>query len=83
MPDINIRSVNLGHVQRGGNATLQDRLLGTRMATHAIDCILAGKTNRVIGIRANEIIDEDIVEALAKTKKINMSVVELANTLSK
>ncbi len=83
IPNINIRSVNLGHVQRGGNATLQDRLLGTRMAKHAIDCMLQGKTNRVIGIRNNQIIDEDIVEALAKTKQINMSVVELANTLSK
>lgn len=83
MPEINIRSVNLGHVQRGGNATLQDRLLGTRMAAHAIDCILEGKTNRVIGIRNNQIIDEDIVEALAKTKQVNMSIVKLANTLSK
>ena len=83
MPEINIRSINLGHVQRGGNATLQDRLLGTRMAAHAIDCILEGKTNRVIGIRDNQIIDEDIVEALAKTKQINMSIVKLANTLSK
>lgn len=83
IPDINIRSVNLGHVQRGGNATLQDRLLGVRMAAHAIDCILAGKTNRVIGIRDNKIIDEDIVEALSKSKKINMSIVELANKLSK
>lgn len=83
MPEINIRSVNLGHIQRGGNATLQDRLLGTRMAAHAINCILEGKSNRVIGIRNNEIIDEDIVEALSKTKRINMSVVKLANTLSK
>lgn len=83
MPEINIRSVNLGHVQRGGNATLQDRLLGTRMAAHAINCMLEGKTDRVIGIRNNEIIDEDIVEALSKTKRINMSVVKLANTLAK
>lgn len=83
MPETVIRSVNLGHMQRGGNATLQDRLLGTRMASHAIDCMLSGKTNRVIGIRNNEIFDEDIVEALAKTKQINMSLVELANTLAK
>lgn len=83
MPEINIRSVNLGHIQRGGNATLQDRLLGTRMAARAIDCILEGKTNRVIGVRNNQIIDEDIVEALAKVKQIDKAMVELANTLSK
>lgn len=83
MPEINIRSVSLGHIQRGGNATLQDRLLGTRMAAHAINCMIEGKTNRVIGIRNNQIIDEDIVEALAKTKQIDMSIVNLANTLAK
>ncbi len=83
IPSISIRSINLGHMQRGGNATLQDRLLGVRMSAHAIDCMLAGKTNRVIGIKDNKIIDEDIVEALAKTKQINMPLVSLADTLSK
>jgi len=83
MPEISIRSVILGHIQRGGNATLQDRLLGIRMAAHAVDCILEGKTNRVIGIRDNKIIDEDIVEALAKTKQINKSIVQLADTVAK
>lgn len=81
--EINIRSINLGHIQRGGNATLQDRLLGVRMAAHAIDCMLEGKTNRVIGIRDNHIFDEDIVEALAKVKKINEPIAKLADTLAK
>lgn len=83
IPCINIRAINLGHLQRGGNATLQDRLLGERMAARAIDCILEGKSSRVIGIRNNRIVDEDIVEALSKTKQIDMSLYELANTLSK
>lgn len=83
MPELTVRSVNLGHIQRGGNATLQDRLLGVRMAAHAIDCIIAGKTDRVIGVHNNQIFDEDIVEALAKKKQINKSIVELANTVSK
>lgn len=81
MPEINIRSVVLGHIQRGGNATFQDRLLGVRMGARAVELLVQGKTNRVIGIRNNAIIDEDIVEALAKVKTIDKNVYALANKL--
>lgn len=81
MSEINIRSVVLGHIQRGGNATFQDRLLGVRMGARAVELLVQGKTNRVIGIRNNEIIDEDIVEALAKVKTIDRNVYALANKL--
>lgn len=81
IPDINIRSVVLGHIQRGGNATFQDRLLGVRMGARAVELLIQGKTNRVIGVRNDAIIDEDIVEALAKVKQIDKSVYELANNL--
>ncbi|MCM1194807.1 MAG: 6-phosphofructokinase [Corallococcus sp.] len=82
VPSISIRSVTLGHIQRGGNATLQDRLLGIRMGARAVELLMEGKTNRVIGIRNNEIIDEDIVEALSKTKRFNVDLYNLANKLS-
>ena len=82
MPDINLRSMVVGHIQRGGDTTFQDRLLGIRMGAHAIKCLLADKTNRVIGIRNNEIFDEDIVEALAKVKQFDTTTYALANELT-
>lgn len=81
LPDINIRPMVVGHLQRGGDATLQDRLLGIRMGAHAIDCLIKGKTDRVIGVVRNAIIDEDIVEALSKKKQFNMDLYKLANKL--
>lgn len=83
MPSIEIRSLTLGHVQRGGNATLQDRLLGVRMGARAVKCLVEGKTDRVIGVHNNEIFDEDIVEALAKTKQFNIDLYNLADSISK
>lgn len=82
MPDINIRTMVLGHLQRSGNATLQDRLLGINMGIHAVECLVSGKTNRVIGVRNNQIIDEDIVEALAKTKRFNDKLYAQAQALT-
>lgn len=81
IPGINIRPMIVGHIQRGGDASFQDRLLGVRMAAHAVQCLLDGKTNRVVGVRSNEIIDEDIVEALSKRRSFNMDLYKLANKL--
>lgn len=78
MPGLNIRSVNLGHLLRGGHASSQDRLLGIRMGVHAVDCLVAGKTSRVIGVHNNEIFDEDMVEALAKKRVFNKALYDLA-----
>lgn len=81
IPGINIRPMIVGHIQRGGDATFQDRLLGVRMASHAVQCLIDGKTNRVVGIRNNEIIDEDIVEALSERRSFNMDLYRLANKM--
>ena len=83
IPDINIRTMVVGHLQRSGDATLQDRLLGIRMGAHAVKCLHEGKTNRVIGVKDDTIFDEDIVEALAKTKTFDKATFELAEKLAK
>ena len=83
MPKINIRPMVLGHLQRSGDATLQDTLLGIRMGEHAVKCLVSGKTDRVIGVKSNKIFDEDIVEALSKTKVFNAKAYALSKTLAK
>lgn len=81
IPGINIRPMIVGHIQRGGDASFQDRLLGVRMAAHAVQCLIDGKTNRVVGVSHNDIIDEDIVEALSKRRSFNLDLYKLANKL--
>ena len=83
MPKINIRSLVLGHLQRSGDATLTDTMLGIRMGEHAVKCLVSGKTNRVIGIKNNKIFDEDIVEALALTKQFDAKFYALSKSLVK
>lgn len=80
---INIRSLVVGHTCRGGKATMQDRLLGIKMGVCAVDCLLQGKTDRVIGIHDNKVFDEDLLEALAKTNTFNMELYNIVNGLAK
>ncbi len=79
--EINLRSMVVGHLQRGGDASYADRLLGIRMGEHAVKCIMEGKSSRVVGIVHDQIIDEDIVEALAKRKSFDRALYDIANKL--
>jgi ATP-dependent phosphofructokinase / diphosphate-dependent phosphofructokinase len=45
-----VRSVVLGHLQRGGEPTARDRALGTMMGTHAMDLLANGGSGRMVSI---------------------------------
>ena len=77
-----LRTTRLGHIQRGGTPTMQDRLLGAQFGVRAVEVLLEGKTSRVVGIKDNKIIDEDIDEALAKTEVFNEKLYRDAKILS-
>ena len=64
------RATILGHLQRGGTPTVKDRVYASLMGAKAVDVILEGKENRVIGYKHGEFTDFDINEALAMEKDI-------------
>lgn len=80
--DLSVRSTDLGYIQRGGAPTMFDRVLSSRLAAHAVDVLLQGKSGRVVGIRDNKIIDDDVCEALAMEHRVNEDLYRLANILS-
>lgn len=62
--DMSLRTVTLGHVQRGGSPTLRDRLLAARFGVKAIDCLTEGRKAVAIGIRNEETVADDLEDAL-------------------
>ncbi|MGP1489009.1 MAG: 6-phosphofructokinase [Peptoanaerobacter stomatis] len=79
---LDVRATILGHIQRGGSPTAKDRILASQFAAHAVQCLLDGKSSRVVGIRENKIMDMDITEALDMKSKFNESMYELTKILS-
>ena len=61
---IETRATILGHVQRGGNPTLRDRVEATRMGYYAVELLEQGIGNRVVGIKDSKLVDYDIQDAL-------------------
>ena len=80
---IETRATILGHVQRGGSPSAFDRVLASKMGARAVEVLLEGKTSRVIGIRDNKIVDDDIDEALAIERKFDMNLYDIAEIISK
>ncbi|TDT63735.1 6-phosphofructokinase [Fonticella tunisiensis] len=79
---IETRATILGHIQRGGSPTAFDRILASRLGAKAVEVLLEGKSQRVVGIRNNKIIDVDINEALAMQRENKHDLYDLAKTLS-
>lgn len=77
-----IKITTLGHIQRGGSPTMADRILAARTGQRAVEILAEGKTNRVVGIRDNKIIDVDITEALAMPQRFDKKLYETAHILS-
>ena len=80
---VETRATILGHMQRGGSPTCKDRVYASTMGAKAVDLLLEGKTNRVVGYRHGEFVDFDIDEALAMQKGIPEYQCEICRNLSK
>lgn len=76
------RATILGHVQRGGNPTVRDRVLASRMGNYAVNLLCDGKSNRVVSIKNDRITDYDIEEALSMKKPFDEELYRMAHEIS-
>ena len=79
---IESRATILGHVQRGGNPTLRDRVVASEMGYYAVDLLDQGIGNRVVAMKDNKIVDFDIKEALSMKKPFDDNLYKIANEIS-
>ena len=79
---IETRATILGYMQRGGGPTAKDRYYASIMGAYAVDIMLQGKSNRVVGYQKGEFVDFDIEEALKMEKSINPYEFDVAHLLA-
>ncbi len=79
---IESRATILGHVQRGGNPTVRDRVLASEMGNYAVKLLEKGIGNRVVAWKDNNIVDYAIQEALKMKKPFNYNEYEMASEIS-
>ena len=76
-----VKVTTLAHIQRGGSPSMADRMLAAKFGVHAVNLLMEGKTNRVIGCHGQQTIDLDISEALAMKKDIDRDLYDMAAKL--
>jgi 6-phosphofructokinase 1 len=72
-----VRVSILGHLQRGGAPSAQDRILASRMGVAAIQAFLEDQRNVMIGIRENEIVYVPFQRAIKKEREISEELLEV------
>lgn len=64
------RATVLGHLQRGGPPTANDRLLATRFGVAAAEAVAAGQVNQMVALRGQEIVLVPIEQVGGKTRTV-------------
>ncbi|HKZ88371.1 MAG TPA: 6-phosphofructokinase [Candidatus Bathyarchaeia archaeon] len=77
-----VRLTILGYVQRGGSPSARSRLLASLFAEKAVELLLQGQGNRVVGLRNGAIISTELEESSKGYKPLDESLLKLAEMLS-
>jgi phosphofructokinase-like protein len=62
----------LGHVQRGGQPTSVDRLLGSAFGVYAVDLVAQGKFDRMVGWQNRQVVDVPLEEAIKSPHRVDL-----------
>ncbi len=79
---VETRATVLGHVQRGGNPTVRDRVIATKLGYEAVQLLNKGIGNRVVVWKKEGVVDYDIFEALNMKKELDINLLDIANAIS-
>jgi 6-phosphofructokinase 1 len=77
-----IRVTVLGHIQRGGSPTSTDRTLASRLGLGAVEGLIDGYTNQMVGIMNDKIVYTPLQDAITKTKPLNPDLIRAMKILS-
>lgn len=82
-PELEVRVSILGHIQRGGSPTAQDRIAATRMGVAAVRSLLAGNRNLMIGMINQAIVEVPFSKTEKANRPINSELVNIQNVITK
>jgi len=75
---VETRVTVLGHVQRGGTPTANDRFLSTRFGVKAVELIKNEDFGKMVALQGNKIVSVSLEEALSRPKTVDMELYDIA-----
>jgi 6-phosphofructokinase 1 len=77
-----IKVTILGHLQRGGSPTYFDRVLASRMGIAAVEGLMAGQKDVMVGVKDNKIVYNDFTTIMKNKHEIDSESLRIAKILS-
>lgn len=81
-PQYDTRISILGHIQRGGSPSCMDRVLASRVGVAAVEGLIAGRRNQMVGIVSNEIEYTRFDHAIKHNVGINENFLKIVEILA-
>lgn len=82
MDEYEVKVTVLGHIQRGGSPSCYDRVLASRLGVGAVDALLEGKRDIMIGIKHSKIVHVPFSEAIKGDNEIDIDLIRVADITS-
>ncbi len=82
LPNADVRVCILGHIQRGGAPSCLDRLIASRMGYSAVECLMEGRHNVMVGIVNNKMHFTPLEKAVKAKQKINGEWMKIVKILA-
>ena len=82
MPEYDVRVSVLGHMQRGGSPSCFDRVLASRLGVKAVETLLDGKSNYMVGLNQDKMTLTPLEQAIKGQSEIDMELVKVSDIVS-
>jgi 6-phosphofructokinase 1 len=82
LPQLDVRTCVLGHIQRGGSPTYADRVLASRLGHGAVNALIAGNTQVMAGIVSDQLVYTPFCNVVKGNTPISADMIEMIRVLS-
>ena len=82
MSEYEVKVTVLGHIQRGGAPSCFDRVLASRLGVGAVDALINGERDIMIGLVHNKVVSVPFTDSLKGANKIDLELIRVADITS-
>ena len=82
LDQFDVKVTIIGHLQRGGSPTCNDRVLASRLGNSAVNALLNNETSKAVGVKNGKVVLTELSEAISRENEINKDLIEMAQILA-
>ena len=82
LPEYDVRVSILGHMQRGGSPSCFDRVLASRLGVKAVETLLEGNSNYMVGLIRDEVVLTPLENAVKGKTHVDKELIRVSDIVS-